>query len=123
MRRSFVIVLLYAWMTAATNMLILAGIPSAMGVSPPSTTVTDSFQSLQQNAETITTGNVGDTLFGLLSAAIDTFELVVGVVFAVPEFLAALGVPTIIIGALGGPLAVVVIYDFMHLFSGRFGSV
>jgi len=115
MRRSFEIILFYIFATASTNLITLAvpGISIAHGTESTRQGLEQSVNSFQPG------GGLGETLFGALQAALSTFEAISQVVFALPILLNNLGVPRPITTFLMAPLAFVVLYDGLHIVTGR----
>lgn len=115
MRRSFEIVLFYIFATASSNLITTAvpGLSVAHGTG-------DTRQALDSTVQGFTPGGgLGETLFGALQAALGTFSGIIEAVFALPILLGNLGVPSPIVAFLMAPLGFVVLYDGIHIMTGR----
>lgn len=114
MRRTFEIVLLYIFATASTNLLTQAipGLSIAHG--------TDARAGVDQAASSFAPGGgLGETLFGSLLAGLETFEAISQGVFALPILMGNIGIPEPIIVFLMAPAPLVIVYDAIHLITGR----
>jgi hypothetical protein len=114
MRRTFEVVLLYLFATGATNLLSLAipGLTIAHGTTARS--------GVEQAANNFRPGGgLGETLFGSLLAAAQTFESIAEAVFALPILLGNLGVPSPVIVFVMIPAPLVIVYDAIHIITGR----
>lgn len=115
MRRSFEVVLFYIFATASAN-LISRAVPHlnvAHGTGSTRRGLESSINSFRPG------GGLGETLFGALLSALNTFEGVVEAIFALPILLGNVGVPGPITAFLMAPLGFVVLYDGLHIMTGR----
>jgi len=115
MRRSFEVVLFYIMATAASNLLSAAipGLSIAHGTGTAQRELDTAIGSFKPG------GGLGETLFGALQAGLQTFGAITDVVFALPILMGNLGVPSAIIVFLMSPAAFVIVYDGIHLMTGR----
>lgn len=114
MRRTFEVVLLYVFATAATNLLTQAipGLTIAHGTTARS--------GVERAANSFGPGGgLGETLFGSLLAGLETFEAITQAVFALPILMGNIGVPEPIVVFLMAPAPLVIVYDAIHLVTGR----
>lgn len=117
MRRSFEIVLLYVFATAATNLLTQAIPGLSIGHG------TQAVSGVDRAANSFSPGGgLGETLFGSLLAGLETFEAITQAVFALPILMGNIGVPDPIVVFLMAPAPLVIVYDAIHLVTGRFSK-
>lgn len=114
-------VLFLFFMNGAAVMMEDSGLNDAMGVNP-NPGGGDEIQSANQSAQNISaTGGIGQTLFGALSAAADTVNTILGLVFAGPTMFGNLGVPAFITAFVFGPAYLIVGIAILDVITGRFG--
>lgn len=115
MRRSFEVVLFYIFATASANLLSAAipGLSIAHGTGAAREGLSESVNNFNPS------GGLADTLFGSLLAVLDVFEGMVTAATALPTLLGNLGVPGPIVAFLMAPLGFIIVYDGMHIMSGR----
>lgn len=115
MRRSFEVVLFYIMATAATNLVTRAvpGISIAHGTGAAKKQLESSIAGFAPGS------GIGDTLFGSLLAGLNTLEAISQSIFALPILMSNLGVPGPIIVFLMAPAGFVILYDGIHIVTGR----
>lgn len=118
MRRSFEVVLFYIMATAATNLLTAAlpGVSIAHGTNAERAALDSSINSFEPG------GGLGETLFGALIAGLNSFEQIAQAIFALPIFMGNLGIPDPVIAFLMAPAGFVILYDGMHIVTGRLSA-
>lgn len=116
MRRSFEVVLFYLFATGAANLLsqALPGVSISHGTGATRSSLDQSINSFDPGS------GLGETLFGALQAGLTTFEGIIEAIFALPILMGNLGVPGPIIAFLMLPAGLVVVYDGIHIMTGRF---
>jgi hypothetical protein len=107
--------LFYIFATASAN-LITTAIPNLTVAHGTEKTR----QGLQQTVQGFQPGGgLGETLFGSLQAGLRTFGGLIEAIFALPILLENLGIPSPITAFLMAPLGFVVLYDGIHIMTGR----
>jgi hypothetical protein len=115
MRRSFELVLLYVMLTASSN-LLNAAVPS-INIYASSRRADSALQQAQGSFNP--GGGLGETLFGALLSAINTVELLFEAIAAFPLVLGNIGVPGPVVAFLTAPFFLVIMYDGLHIMTGR----
>ena len=119
MRITTSIIMFYAWLTAAANLVESSGLAAALGAHTPTSARSQVGDAINAFGDVSGTGGAQESLLGVFSVVTESGEAFTDALTAGPRILAAMGVPPVIVAFLYAPLGLLAARFGIYLLSGR----